>query len=46
MNSVFDGLGIKCISGGGGLGGGILKNKNIHNYKKCFIHLTKKEIVL
>lgn len=31
MNSVLLGLGMKCISGGGGLGGGICKHNNVHH---------------
>lgn len=28
MNSVFEGFGMKCISGGGGFGGGICEQQN------------------
>ena len=35
MNSVFVGLGMKCISGGGGLGGGIWKRRRKQMSKSC-----------
>ena len=32
MNSELVGFGMKCISGGGGLGGGIWNDKNYYYY--------------
>ena len=34
MNSVFAGFGMKCISGGGGFGGGICKRR-VSNHDDC-----------